>query len=174
MLASFVFLLTLLPSRTPAAHLSMPSPEAHRHFHVRVLDRRLDRLIDDAIGRSTTFAGLVERLEASDVIIYVDRVMTLPRALRAHIGLAGATGAVRYLRIELRLNMSDKETMATLGHELQHALEIAEARDVRSDAGVCALYHRIGEQREWLRFESQKADAIGRQVESELVEPRQP
>lgn len=173
MLSIFVLLLTVLPAGSTAPHAPMPSANTHRHFHVRVLDRHLDQLIDSTMRRSPTFASLVERLESTDVIVHVDRVMTLPRALRAHIALAGASGGVRYLRIELRTNMGAKETLATLAHELQHAVEIGEAREVRSDAGLCALYHRIGEERVWQQFESPEADAIGRQVQSELIEPHQ-
>ncbi len=174
MLSILVVWLTLLPSGTSphAATLSL-APSLHRHFHVRVLDPHLDSLIDDAVRRSTTFASTVERLAATDVIVHVDRVMTLPRVLRAHIAFAGAGPAVRYLRIELRMNMGDKETIATLAHELQHAVEIGEAREVRSEAAMCALYHRIGEERDTFRFESHEADAIGRQVQSELLETRE-
>lgn len=173
MLSMFVVLLTLLPSSTLPVHDLMPSVEAHRHFHIRILDRGLDELIDQAIVRSPTFASLVAHLETTDIIVHVDRVVTLPRALRARIALTGVAGDVRYLRVEIRANLPAKDTLATLAHELQHAVEIGEAREVRSDLDVCALYHRIGEEREWMRFESQGADAVGRQVQVELIEPRE-
>jgi hypothetical protein len=174
LLAIFVAWLTLLPSSTAAAHSPMASPEAHRQFHLRLLDHRLNRLVDAAIDRSQTLASLVERLEETDIIVHVDRVMTLPRGLRAHIAFAGASGPARYLRIEISRTLNDKDTVATLAHELQHAVEIGDAQEVRSDAGVCALYHRIGDERAWQRYESNEADAIGRQVHVELTEPHQP
>lgn len=173
MLSILVVWLTLLEPPSLPLHASMPPGSVHRHFHLRVLDPRLDNLIDGAIRQSETFASLVSRLETTDVIVHVDRVMTLPRSLRAHLAFAGAAGPARYLRVELRMNMGDKDTLATLAHELQHALEIGGAPEVRSVDDVCALYHRIGEQRDLLRFDSVEADAIGRQVQSELLEPRQ-
>jgi hypothetical protein len=171
MLSMFVVWLTLLPLRTPA-HAAIDSPADHRHFHIRVLNPRLDSLIDTAMKRSTTFASLVAQVERTDIIVHVDRVMTLPRALRAQIAFMGSAGAVRYLRIEISTTLNDRDTLATLAHELQHAVEIGEARDVRSNADVCALYHRIGEERAWLRFDSHEAEAAGRQVQMELLNPQ--
>jgi hypothetical protein len=173
MLSMFVVWLTLLPLRT-AAHVAIDSPAEHRHFHIRVLDPRLDSLVDTAMMRSATFAALVAQVEGTDIIVHVDRVMTLPPSLRAQVAFMGDAGAVRYLRIEIRATLNDKETLATLAHELRHAVEIGEAREVRSDADVCALYLRIGEERAPLRFDSYEAEAAGRQVQIELLEPRQP
>jgi len=60
--------------------------------------------------------------------------------------------------------------MATLGHELRHAVEIAGMPEVRSDAQLASAYARIG----WASsgdgfFETDAAVETGQQVARELV-----
>ena len=51
-------------------------------------------------------------------------------------------GPYRLLRVKLDLRRSELEMMATLGHELQHAIEVLNDPRVRSDAGVLFFVQR--------------------------------
>jgi hypothetical protein len=86
-------------------------------------------------------------------------------------------GGVRYLRITFdphRRQLSDAEEFAVIGHELQHALEIAEAPEVRTSDHVIRLFRRIGFSPRCPRglsdcYETQAARLIGDRIRDELM-----
>ena len=55
-----------------------------------------------------------------------------------------SAGGVRYLRITLRARLPHKPAVALLGHELQHAWEVAADPSVVNADAFEALYRRIG------------------------------
>ena len=48
-------------------------------------------------------------------------------------------GEYRYLRVRIRNDLSRREAIALIGHELQHALEIADAIEVRDTTSLIKL-----------------------------------
>ena len=48
------------------------------------------------------------------------------------------------MRIQIALRGAPEDSIAVLGHELQHAVEVAEAIDVNDNGGLARLYQRIG------------------------------
>ena len=68
----------------------------------------------------------------------------------------------RHVRINVDTRASHEWLVATIGHELQHALEIAEHPDVVDGAGVLALYRQIaiGRCRDGLSDECETARAL--------------
>jgi hypothetical protein len=52
-------------------------------------------------------------------------------------------GPHRILRVRLDFGRSERVIMATLGHELQHALEVLNDPGVRSNAGILYFYQRL-------------------------------
>jgi len=119
---------------------------------VRGVDGRATALIDEALWRSQTFQRIVDEVSASDLIVYVSRTEldgTLRGALR-FIG-TGADGG-RYLLIELDDDFgndldgkSDRLAgIATLAHELRHALEVAGASHVQDPGSFDAFYTELG------------------------------
>ena len=52
----------------------------------------------------------------------------------------------RYLRIQISAAPRGVELIALIGHELQHALEVAASPDVRDEQSLITLY-----QRDWAR-----------------------
>jgi hypothetical protein len=53
-------------------------------------------------------------------------------------------GSFRYVRATLNADQSADQMIATLAHELQHALEVAEDEGVTDQRSLLALYKRIG------------------------------
>jgi|SRR4051794_34097496 len=125
------------------------------------------RLLDDAARRSPTIRELIGRLAGTDVIVYVELTPS-PQIDTARTKLVTATASARFLRIGLSTSLSAFEMAPLLGHELQHALEIAEHADVRDDAAVRELYGRIGRGRGADRYETDAAGKVERIVRAEM------
>jgi hypothetical protein len=73
------------------------------------------------------------------------------------------------VRIQLALRGSPDESIALLGHELQHAIEIAEAPEVYDEPGLVKLYQRIGVRGGLHVYDTLAAQEMGRAVRKELV-----
>ena len=155
--------------RAPADHPAMAmlaSPERR----VRSTDARITRLIAEGVQRSRTFASIVEALGRTDVIVYIQPSRDLPTTISGRLLLLPAVGQFRYLRVQVRANLTARELIALIGHELQHALEVAEDRSVRDTPALVSLYQRIGRPlRGSHSFDTAAAEATGRQVREELV-----
>src|SRR5262245_5933305 len=119
-------------------------PAARNHARVRAEDPALATLIRQATDQSATFRRLVAEIQASDGIVHVIRGRC-GRYVRACLPLwMGAAGHNRMLRVVVDIEKRDIETMALLGHELRHVLEVLAEPNVRTGAGMFQLYTRNG------------------------------
>src|SRR5262245_46678763 len=134
--------------------------------HVRAAANAV-MLLEEAATRSATVRSIIDRLAATDVIVYVE-VTPSPQIPLARTKLVTATANARFVRIGLRTQLSPFDVTPLIAHELQHALEIAERPDVRDDAAVRRLYSQIGRQNGPDRFETEAARAIERRVRDEI------
>ena len=75
----------------------------------------------------------------------------------------------RYVRIQFTRHGAPSETIALIGHELRHAVEVAEATTVVDEPGLAALYRRIGVDHGHNLFDTLDAQETGRRVRTELV-----
>lgn len=129
--------------------------------------RGAEMILLDAAARSATVRDLLDRIAASDVIVYVE--LTAPAQVPiARTKLVAATPAARFLRVGINVALPMHDWAALLGHELQHAVEIAEHPDVRDDEGVRRLYASIGHQYGIDNYETDAAVTIERRVREEL------
>jgi hypothetical protein len=115
--------------------LSTPIAVAHAQdmataSHVRGTDEASTTLIRDLVARSATGRELVERLDRSDLVVYVRRRLFTTTMLNGRIGFVRADCSRRYVAIEIAAPRNYVEELASLGHELQHAVEIAGEPDV--------------------------------------------
>jgi hypothetical protein len=110
--------------------------------HVRTSEPAIVALLDAGRRSSPTFRELLKTLDESDVIVYVKPKLTRPglNAYLAHNIVA--SGGYRYLRIAVELRGAWRHLVASLGHELQHAVEVARAPTVRDDAGLVQMFER--------------------------------
>ena len=137
--------------------------------HVRTEARTIRSLLRTGFELSPTFAALLGRLEHSDVIVSIEERPRLPDALEGRLLLQAPAHGFRYLRIQITLRGSPNESVAILGHELRHAVEVAEASTVVDDQGLAALYRRIGVAHGRSVFDTREAQEIGRRVLRELT-----
>jgi hypothetical protein len=136
--------------------------------HVRTQDRSIRSLLKRGFTHSATFARLMARLEQSDVIVYVEEVPRLPSALEGRMMLMPAAHGRRYVRIQLALRGSPDDSIAVLGHELQHATEVAQEVGVIDQTTLAALYRRIGTRGGPEIYDTPAAQDVGRIVRKEL------
>ena len=108
---------------------------------LRAADGTAAALLRGGLARSATFRAIVETIERSDLIVYVE---TRPIRLPGQLQLLAATPGCRHVRVSVRTPGLDTELVAWLGHELWHAVELAGAPDVRDQASLFRLYLRIG------------------------------
>ena len=110
---------------------------------LRTDDARLAAALVRGWDESPTFRDIVDRLDGSDLIVYVSRG-SLSGQTSASTQLLTWTGGYRYVRVTLELDPNTDVGVAMLGHELRHALELAEAPWVRDEGTVIELYRGIG------------------------------
>jgi hypothetical protein len=128
----------ITPSVPSATYLALEAPERR----VRTSEPRIRALLAYGFQHSPTFADLLSQLNRSDVIVYIESMMTLPRETMGRITVVPAERA-RYLRMQIRLDMSRRQLIALIAHEMRHALEIAAAPDAR-DVGRKVLREIAG------------------------------
>jgi hypothetical protein len=141
-LAAVVTLLAVVPG----AHAADVSSAT---MHVRTNEPDIATLIREAMQKSPSFRLLVERLNSSDVIVYVRSVRQLPPGVDGHLTFMGVAGGRRYVVVSLDWGRSRLRQTATLGHELQHAVEIAERRDIVDSPSMQLAYEGFGEEGDW-------------------------
>lgn len=137
--------------------------------HVRAADRLTEKRLRTGFEQSPTFAALLRRLEQSDLVIYVEAVSRLPGALDGRLIIQPPAHGVRYVRIQFTQRGNPSETIAVIGHELRHAVEVADATTVVDERGLAALYRRIGIDSGNNLFDTTEARETGRRVLRELA-----
>jgi hypothetical protein len=112
--------------------------------HIRPEDRDGRRFVEEAVGASPTVRDLVEQLQQSDVYVYLRFRAFSEIGLDGRLRFLSAAAGSRFVVIELACIRPRFDQIATFGHELHHALEIAAAPAVVSVATLAAYYQRIG------------------------------
>ena len=163
---TLAFTMGLVPRPVPltaAAVLDAPTR------HVRATGRIIPSLMRTGFAQSRTFAALLARLERSDVIVYIEEVPRLPGALEGRLLMLPPAHGVRYLRIQIALRGSPSDNIATIGHELRHATEVADASTVVDAKSMAVFYRRIGIDNGNNLFDTIEARETGWRVLKELA-----
>ena len=140
---------------------------------VRPLEDHVEHLVRNGVLRSPSLRGMVERLDRSDVVVYVG-CAALPRPLAGDLTFLSATGGVRYVMVRLLCEGTSELQMGFLGHELQHAIEIADRPDVVDEPSLVRAYSEFGIRRPpgptgSESFDSMEADLAGRRIWREVA-----
>ena len=162
---------TARTAKPAASRATAPQYDASMWTHVRPQSDEALRLIEKAAGVSESIVSMLATLESSDVVVYladaISGAFTGPSSSLVYVTTEGTT---RYLMIRIdfaRVLANDR--IAALGHELHHALEVAQAPEVRDSATLAGLYRRIGWERVADRFESAAAQDAERRVRREII-----
>ena len=136
---------------------------------VRGVSARVVGIINKAAGQSETFRGLVDQINHTDGIVYVGEG-DCGSGVRACVLLKMTMmGPNRLLRILVDRRAADRDLAASIGHELQHAVEVLDYRSVRGSSQMMLLYKRICDVC-GRSFETNAAVRVGNAVREELRE----
>jgi len=137
--------------------------------HVRSEDAFVRELLRAGYERSLTFKALVDEIESGQVIVYIDRVVTLSRGMEgALLHVAAGSSEIRFLRIVIKTSLAGDYAIGVLAHELQHVVEVQRARltDGNSIANMFAALD--ADLPADAKFETPEARAITERVVKEL------
>jgi hypothetical protein len=162
-LCALFTLYVLVPTLALAAALEGP--------RVRALDTRVQFAIAEGTARSASFRKLLTKIDKSDVIVYVEFQPHLKGRLVGTTTWVTTTQQYRYLRVALNPELTGWRLVAALAHELQHVVEVGEARSIVDSKSLSAHYRETGVEKvlrseEW---ETQAAQVMGETVRRELA-----
>jgi hypothetical protein len=135
---------------------------------IRSSSASLAALIARVTEHSATFRALIDAIDASDGIVYVEAGECGHDVTACLVGVTSA-GAYRMLWIKVDKDKRECDLIASIGHELQHAVEILSDSDVQCGAGMFSYYVRMGRRGSGpLVFETTAATNAGIAVRSEI------
>jgi hypothetical protein len=141
-----------------------------RFTRVRAPDPELRRVIAEGADRSPTFLALASELQRSTAIVQV-QFGRCPRGnFRSCVSSVEGDARQRHIRVFVDTRTSQDRLIATIAHELQHAVEIVRSPDAIDAERTLALYRRIaiGKCREGLSDSCETAEAQA--VEAAVLE----
>ncbi len=135
--------------------------------HVRATDDRARQVVRAGGARSSTLARLLDDLDRANLIVYVSTSTDLQP--RGSLYFLARPASTTYLVIRVRAQQTEVDRIATLAHELHHALEVARAPFVVGTPGdFLRLYQSIGFKCGQARFETRGARLTEAVVRREL------
>jgi hypothetical protein len=119
--------------------------------------------------KSPTFRRLVEAIDATDGMVYAHEGRCR-RSVRACLHLSvGVAGPYRFLRVLVNTRKAPGcELIASLGHELQHVLEVLSDPGVRSTQAMYSFFDRKKPTGWRDAFETDEAEEVGMLVDREI------
>jgi len=116
--------------------------------HVRSSSPALLQLIAEGSERSTTFRRLVDTLNMSSTIVYVEFGFCafghLDGCLLPYVTESHGTKFVRAIVTPDRTRRTHDQLLALVGHELQHVVEVTEHEEVVDVRSMQTMFDRIG------------------------------
>jgi hypothetical protein len=150
---------------------------AHSHAEsiqrIRTTSSLVHAVLAGASAESPTLRAIIERIAQSNVVVYVTCEQFKTVMINGRTMWAKASGAARYLRVQVDCMLPRTNLVAILGHELQHVAEVAARPDVIDAPTFAKLFETIGypacgsSSRE--QFETDNATAAGRRVREEFL-----
>lgn len=124
-------------------------------------------VIRAATEQSATFRGLADAINGSDGIVYVE-AGTCGHGVRACLALSVTkAGPNRLLRVVVDTNKVDWDLMGSIGHELQHAIEVLSTPSVTTTSALYFFYEQARPTSS-RRFETEAAVEAGNRVRAEV------
>ncbi len=146
--------------------------DSWREARIRPQDARLVAVLRQGAERSETFRALVDRIEASNVFVYLALSPVMKSSLAGKLNWMTRSGEYRYLRATINTEQNPDQMIATVAHELQHVVEVIEDEQVSDQRSLQELYKRIGRPSisgVATGWETEAAQQIGVRVRRELV-----
>ena len=133
---------------------------------LRTVDSRLAAIVIEASARSRSFRQLTQTIDQTDGIVYVEHGRC-GHGVRACLAAVSAAGANRIVWVRVDAKDVDRNLMGSIGHELQHAIEVLGNSKVTDTKALYFFYERIGIRR-GNTFETAAAIRAGNDVRADL------
>ena len=111
---------------------------------VRGVDQEFHALIREGDARSPSFREIVDEIQRSNAIVLVQYGLCAKGQIRSCVTHVAGDAAARNIRIVINTRTTNDRLIATIAHELQHAVEIIRDAGATGPEQVLALYRRIG------------------------------
>jgi hypothetical protein len=117
-----------------------------------------------------TVRALVEQLERSDLIVYVTCARRPAGRSAASLQFMHATTEFRFVQIVIDIELALPQRLTLLGHELQHALEVAANPGIHDRKSFLQYYAQIDVRHQDPRaLDTEAARQTGERVRQELA-----
>ena len=135
----------------------------------RPLDPLAAETLEQALAGSPLVRDLVHQLEASNLVVHIESSRGLPAGINGTMRFVTSRGGFRYVRIQVGADLRPEARAGILGHELQHACELA-ASDAHDMEAVRRVFQNTGHHpgASLEVFETRAAMQVERQVRAEL------
>jgi hypothetical protein len=148
------------------ANNSAAVSDVPRIMRLRTVGNTLAAIVTDATVRSATFRQLAHAIGQTDGIVYVED-SDCGHGVRACLATVTTAGANRIVRVRVDANTADWNLMGSIGHELQHAVEVLSSPIVTDTKALYLFYQRVGI-RAGSVFETAAAVRAGNAVRAEV------
>jgi hypothetical protein len=135
---------------------------------VRSDDRAIAELIRSGITRSKTFAQLAATIDRTDGLVYVEEGHCGHSVHACLVLSVTVAGPYRILHIRIDPIGPKTDIICSIGHELQHAVEVLREPSIRSNSGIFSFFQQEGPTASE-RFETPAAVHAGLDVCRELA-----
>jgi hypothetical protein len=108
-------------------------------------DPSIATLLQEATERSATFRRLVDTIDATDGIVYVEQGRCGHHVRACLVLTVRVAGPNRLLRIFVDIHRSHGDLLGSIGHELQHAVEALSDPHVTDTKSIYFFFDRIGQ-----------------------------
>ena len=135
---------------------------------VRSYDPAIIAAVREGTIRSATFKQLVDTIDATDGLVYIEHGKcghSVRACLLMSVKIAGPNRVLRIV-VNLSNTKSDCDLIASIGHELRHAVEALSNPTVRSNPAIHLFFDREGPTNDG-RFETKAAVAAGLAVDAQ-------
>ena len=151
-----------------------PSPtvvdEAPHLVRVKPADAEMRRLVLSGHARSATFRALMDEIHRTNVVVVIQFGQCAKGRIRSCVSHVEGDSRQRHIAIKLNASATTNGLIATIAHELHHALEIAREPDVTNSEQALALYRRIAIGRCGQGLDERCETEAARQIEARVNE----
>jgi hypothetical protein len=123
-------------------------------------------MVAEAQVRSATFRRLVDAIEATNGIVYIEDARCR-HGVNACLPIAvTSAGGYRFMRVLVDATRQDWDVMSSIGHELQHAVEVLSQPGIQTGEQAFFEFYRSGKSGEPETAEARRAGlAVRHEIE---------
>ncbi len=138
--------------------------------HVRALSQDSAIVLASAQQKSATVRDLLDKIQASDLVVYVN-VAALPAdSPESGLSFISTSKMARFVLVTISSRAAADRRVELLGHELQHAVEVAGQEWVADNARLKSLMTVIGwrDENKARGYETTAANNVENQVRRDV------